>query len=79
MLRHLQLQPKAQPPPFFYARVQARLGRQVAATAGLPAWLRRPLYAALLGALVLTVSGDGSGVPASAGRPSPYSGQQLPQ
>ncbi len=42
------------------ARVQARLAaRQAPAAAWLPTWARRPAYAALLGALVLAVSGDG--------------------
>lgn len=55
LLRQLRSQPKAQPQPFFYTRVQARLS---ARRAGPPAWLRRPAYAALLGALILAVSGD---------------------
>ena len=60
LLRQLQQPPTAQPRPFFYARVQARLAaRQAPATRWLPAWARRPAYAALLGALVLAVSGDG--------------------
>jgi hypothetical protein len=60
LLRQLRQKPEAQPRPFFYARVQARLAaRQAPATAWLPAWARRPAYAALLGALVLAVSGDG--------------------
>jgi hypothetical protein len=60
LLRQLQHQSEAQPRPFFYTRVQARLAvRQAPATAWLPAWARRPAYAALLGALVLAVSGDG--------------------
>ena len=65
LLHRLRQQPKAQPQPFFYARVQARLLRQAATTAGLPAWLRRPIYAAVLGALVLIVSGDNSSGPVS--------------
>jgi hypothetical protein len=61
LLRQLRHQPQAQPQPFFYARVQARLStRQAAPRAGLlPGWVRRPAYAALLGALILIVSGDG--------------------
>lgn len=60
LLRQLQRQPKAQPQPFFYTRVQARLSaRRAAPPAGLPGWVRRPAYAALLGALLLIVSGDG--------------------
>jgi hypothetical protein len=60
LLHQLRQRPEAQPRPFFYARVQARLaaGRGPAA-AWLPAWVRRPAYAALLSALVLAVSGDG--------------------
>ncbi len=61
LLRQLRQQPQVQPRPFFYARVQARLAaRQAPTTTRLPAWARRPAYAALLGALVLAVSGDGS-------------------
>ena len=59
LLRQLRQQPKAEPRPFFYARVHARLAAtQAPAPAWLPAWVRRPAYAALLGALVLAVSGD---------------------
>ncbi len=61
MLRQLRQQPQTQPRPFFYARVQARLAaRQAPAAAWLPTWARRPAYAALLGMLVLAVSGDGA-------------------
>jgi len=60
LLRQLGRQAKVQPQPFFYTRVQARLAAgQAQATAWLPAWARRPAYAALLGALVLAMSGDG--------------------
>jgi hypothetical protein len=70
LLRQLGQQAHVQPRPFFYARVHARLvAAQAPATAWLPAWVRRPAYAALLGALVLAVSGDGpaqrAGAPAS--------------
>jgi hypothetical protein len=59
LLRQLSHQPLAQPKPFFYARVHARLSAQQAAPrTGLPGWVRRPAYAALLGALILAVSGD---------------------
>ncbi len=60
LLQQLHKQPKAQPQPFFYARVHARLTAQ-AQPAGrwLPTWARRPAYVALLGLLVLVVSGDG--------------------
>ena len=61
-----QLRRQPQPRPFFYARVQARLSaRHLAPLAGLPGWLRRPAYAALLGALVLAVSGDGAALRAA--------------
>ncbi|QKG57253.1 hypothetical protein GKZ68_11870 [Hymenobacter sp. BRD128] len=60
LLRQLRNQSKAQPPPFFYARVQARLAAEPAPASWLPGWARRPAYAALLGALVLAVSGDGA-------------------
>jgi hypothetical protein len=60
LLRQLRHQPQAQPQPFFYARVQTRLSaRQAAPRAGLPGWVRRPAYAALLAALIVIVSGDG--------------------
>jgi len=59
LLRRLRQQPPAQPQPFFYARVQARLAaRPYPRGWGLPAWARRPAYAALLGTLILLVSGD---------------------
>lgn len=68
LLRQLRTQPVARPRPFFYARVQARVvANAPAARHLLPAWLRRPAYAALLGALVLVLSGDGAGLaPATA-------------
>jgi hypothetical protein len=66
LLAQLRQQPPAQPQPFFYARVQTRLQAQRAAPlARLPGWLRRPAYAALLGALVLAVSGDGAALRAA--------------
>lgn len=59
LLGQLRRQPQAQPQPFFYARVHARLSATRAAPrAWLPGWARRPAYAALLGALILAVSGD---------------------
>ncbi|MBF9222235.1 hypothetical protein [Hymenobacter ruricola] len=61
LLRQLRSQPKARPRPFFYGRVHARLTAP-AARPTLLAWLRRPAYAALLAALVLSLSGDGSGL-----------------
>jgi hypothetical protein len=61
LLQQLRTQPKAQPRPFFYARVQARLASQTQPMGPwLPAWARRPAYVALLGMLVLAVSGDGA-------------------
>lgn len=79
LLRQLQQQPKAQPQPFFYARVHARLAaRQAQAAAWIPAWVRRPAYAALLGALVLAVSGDGPALHPAAPA-SQYDGYHLSQ
>jgi len=81
LLEQLHRLPKAEPQPFFYARVQGRLAaaalpRQEALV---PAWLRRPAYAVLLGALVLGLSSDGTTGRAQteAGRPG-YS-PQLPR
>ncbi|MGI4762749.1 MAG: hypothetical protein ACRYF0_18710 [Janthinobacterium lividum] len=66
LLTQLRRQSQSQPQPFFYARVQARLGaRRPTPLAGLPGWLRRPAYAALLGALILAVSGDGAALRAA--------------
>ena len=62
-LRQLPYQAQAQPRPFFYGRVQARLAAQTSAKKDwLPAWLRRPAYAVLLSALVFSLSGDGPGL-----------------
>lgn len=58
LMRQLRAQPKAQPRPFFYGRVRARLATEAAASHWPPVWLRRPTYAAMLGALVLSLSGD---------------------
>ena len=72
LVRQLRTQPQAGPRPFFYARVQARLAADVAAKSpALPGWLRRPAYAALLGALVITLSGDGTARPPAAANPCP--------
>jgi len=70
LVRQLHNQPKTGVRPFFYARVQARLAANAAAQShALPGWLRRPAYAALLGALVMTLSGDGAARrPAAAAR-----------
>jgi hypothetical protein len=60
LLEQLRKQPPAHPQPFFYARVQARLATQLAPVGPwLPDWVRRPAYVALVGLLVLAVSGDG--------------------
>jgi len=72
LLGQLRRQPVPPPRPFFYARVQARLtARRQSALAGLPGWLRRPAYAALLGALILAVSGDGAALRAAPATRSP--------
>lgn len=77
LLRQLRSQPRAQPQPFFYARVHARLSaRRTTLLAGIPGWLRRPAYAALLGALVLAVSGDGVALQPGPAASSP---SQLPR
>ena len=61
LMHQLHTQPIARPRPFFYTRVHARLTTDAAAQRPLlPGWLRRPAYAALLGALVMTLSGDGA-------------------
>ncbi|MBU6122940.1 hypothetical protein [Hymenobacter siberiensis] len=77
LMRQLRHQPVAQPRPFFYARVQARLVANAGAPRQwLPAWLRQPAYAVLLGALVLALSGDGPALTSAAVRyhASPPSG-----
>lgn len=58
LMRQLRAQPAARPRPFFYGRLNARLatGRS---NQGRPIWLLRPAYAVLLGAVVLSLSGDG--------------------
>ena len=63
LLRQLSRQPPAQPRPFFYGRVQARLAAKAPAEKLLvPGWLLRPAYAVLLSALVFSLSGDGPGL-----------------
>lgn len=83
LLGQLRHRPKAQPRPFFYGRVQARLMVKASVKEDLmPGWLRRPAYAALLGALVLSLSGDGSGLRAGRAAPSSpgdHSQQFLPR
>jgi hypothetical protein len=64
LMSQLRLQAKAQPRPFFYTRVQARLAAERAPRSfWLLGWVRRPAYLALLGALILAVSGDGAALP----------------
>ncbi len=68
LMHQLRTQPQVRPRPFFYARVYARLTADASATSPpLPAWLRRPAYAALLVALVMTLSGDGAALRSAAG------------
>ena len=69
LLRRLRTQPPAQPRPFFYSRVQARLAAR-ARPPWLPVWVRRPAYAMLLGALVLALSGDDTALAAGADPPT---------
>ena len=76
LLRQLRTQEPAQPRPFFYTRVQARLATE-ANRPWLPGWVRRPAYALLLGALVLALSGDDAALasgaaPAAASAPAPH-------
>ncbi len=72
LLRQLPRRPQAQPRPFFYGRVQARLAADAAAEPPLvPGWIRRPAYAALLGALVLSLTGDCAADGAVAGNAGP--------
>ncbi|MBF9143513.1 hypothetical protein [Hymenobacter properus] len=83
LLSQLARQPPAQPRPFFYGRVQARLAAQAAAEKPLvPGWLRRPAFAALLAALVLSLPGDGAAVGAAreaAGRAGESAPHLLPR
>ena len=61
LLRQLRAQPAAPQRPFFYARVQHRLAtRPPSRLAQLLGWVRRPAYVALLSALVLAMSSDGT-------------------
>lgn len=78
LLRQLQVSAQAEPQPFFYARVHARLLAQAnTANTLLPKWFRKPAYAAALCALVLAVSGDGA--VATAARPSPQASSPAKQ
>ena len=59
LLRQWRTRPDAQPRPFFYGRVHARLvGEASVGRQPLRTWLRWPSYAVLLG-IVLLLSGDG--------------------
>ncbi|MCC2547968.1 hypothetical protein LJY25_16080 [Hymenobacter sp. BT175] len=72
LLREWRAQSNVQPRPFFYSRVRARLvGEAAEARPILPAWLRWPSYAAMVG-IILLLSGDGAVVPSAATRPQPY-------
>jgi hypothetical protein len=66
LLHQLRQQPPAQPRPFFYARVQARLTAEPSSRTGWLGWVRRPAYLALLGLLGLAMSGDGVVLPPAA-------------
>ena len=81
LLHQWRTQQPAQPQPFFYSRVRARLvGEAAVEHRPLPTWLRWPSYAVMLG-LLLLLSGDGT-VPRSAESANRYqlypSGQQAP-
>ena len=71
LLHQLRQQPKAQPQPFFYTRLQARLAADtLSKNLWLPAWARRPAYVAVLALLGLAVSGDDVAMrPLTAGQP----------
>ncbi|WP_303312633.1 hypothetical protein [Hymenobacter sp. BT730] len=58
LLRTLPSPSHAEPRPYFFTRLQARLDAQQPQPAALPTWLRRPVYALLLGALVLALNAD---------------------
>lgn len=73
LLHQLRQLPPAQPRPFFYARVRARLAAHPARPAAWYGWLdsvRRPAYVALLGLLGLAMSGDGVVLPPAAPHPA---------
>ena len=60
LLRQWRTQQNSQPRPFFYSRVRARLvGETAVQPQLLPAWLRWPSYAVMLG-IILLLSGDGA-------------------
>ncbi|RYU76760.1 hypothetical protein [Hymenobacter persicinus] len=76
LLGQWQARPPAQPRPFFYSRVRARLAGE-AARPPVPVWLRWPSYAAMLG-IVLLLSGDGTVLPSAspAHQNQPYLGKE---
>lgn len=60
LLRQWRTSSDAQPQPYFYSRVRARLvGEATVERRPLRTWLRWPSYAALIG-IVLLLSGDGA-------------------
>ena len=76
LLHQLRQAPPAQPRPFFYARVQARLAA-APPQPSLLGWVRRPVYVALLGLLGLAMSGDGVVLPPAAAAPPSHSARLL--
>ncbi|MDB5268713.1 MAG: hypothetical protein JWP58_1753 [Hymenobacter sp.] len=68
LLGKLRTQSLAQPRPFFYTRVQARLATATH-PAWRPGWVRRPAYALLLGAMVLLLGGDDTALAAAGSAP----------
>ena len=67
LLLQWRTQSQAQPRPYFYQRVHARLVAGEPARPWLPAWLRRPAYAAMLGLLGLALSGDCAALTSTSG------------
>lgn len=68
LMRQLHDRPKGAPRPFFYSRVTARLTAVSEPKSPFwPEWILRPMHAALLAALVLSLSGDGRALHATAG------------
>ncbi|QJX47504.1 hypothetical protein HMJ29_11360 [Hymenobacter taeanensis] len=60
LLHQWRTQQTAQPQPFFYSRVRARLVEQeFKGPQPFPVWLRWPSYAVML-AIILMLSGDGA-------------------
>ncbi|OGX83887.1 hypothetical protein [Hymenobacter glacialis] len=81
LMHQLQEQAQGQPRPFFYNRVSARLiSRPMAPGRTVPVWMLRPAYAALLGVIMLALSGDAGAlrpVPAASTGTAPDSEQPL--